>query len=226
MNSRDVLKVSELFSELDDNSLTDIAAAASIKKTSRGEVLFYEGDTASALYVVGSGKVKIFKLSSDGKEQILMIATPGDSFGEAAMFKGGKFPASAQSLEGSDILVLNRDRFISLLGRDPGLALNLIARLSTLLHKLNRLVEELSLTDISTRLSHYLIDRIDHEKTPGDRPVITLAEKKSVLASQLGTIPETLSRSLAKLSRENIIKVSGAEIEICDLDRLRELADK
>ena len=223
---RDILRISELFSQLDDRSLDDIAAAAYTKKAPRAEILFYEGDPATAFFVVGTGKVKIFKLSPDGKEQILMIAKPGDSFAEAALLAGGTYPASAETLEESEILVLNRDKFVGLLGRNPNLAINLIARLSALLHKLTKLVEELSLTDITTRLAHYLLEKIDSEETTANNIIVTLAEKKSVLASQLGTIPETFSRSLAKMSREKIIRVSGADIEILDIRRLRELAQK
>jgi len=223
---RDILKTSELFSELDNLSLEDIATAGYTKKVVRGEVLFHEGDPGVAFYVVGSGKVKIFKSSPEGKEQILMIAMPGDTFAEAALFAGGKYPASAEALDDSQLLVFQRDKFVGLLQRNPNLAMNLIGRLSALLHKLTRLVEELSLTDITTRLAHYLVEKIDADKLTDDRPVVKLAEKKSVLASQLGTIPETFSRSLAKMSREKIIRVSGADIEILDLARLRDLAGR
>jgi len=166
-------------------------------------------------------------MSAEGKEQIVMIAQAGDSFGEAAVFAGSNYPASAQTLSASEILIVERNRFISLLEKKPELAMNLIARLSELLRKLTRLVEELSLTDVTTRLAHYLVEEINSEAAdphPQPYPVVTLSEKKFIVASQLGTIPETLSRSLAKLSREKIIRVDGSEIEILNYDRLRELA--
>ena len=100
---------------------------------------------------------------------------------------------------------------------------NLIARLSELLRKMTSLVEELSLTDVTTRLAHRIVSMVGDNETRS-RPVVSLAEKKTVLASQLGTIPETLSRSFARLSKEKVIAIDGARIEILDLKKLRELA--
>ncbi|PWB69945.1 Crp/Fnr family transcriptional regulator [candidate division GN15 bacterium] len=218
-----VLSKSQLFSHLDKRSLEEIGSAATMRAVSKSEVIFHEGDIAQAFFIVASGKVKIFKLSADGKEQILMIASAGQSFAEAALFSGGRYPASAQALEDSELLVINRDGFVRVLGRNPDLAVNLIARLSELLRKMTSLVEELSLTDVTTRLAHRILSMIDdHDSRP--RPIVSLAEKKTVLASQLGTIPETLSRSFARLSREKIIAIEGSRIEILDLKKLRELA--
>lgn len=188
----------------------------------KGECIIYDRDPAVAFFVVISGKVKVFKLSSDGKEQILMLAGAGDSFAEAAMFSGGYYPASAQALVDTELIILSRDGFLRLLRQNPDLALNMLARMSQLLRKLTDLVESLSLEDVTTRLAHFLIDRIDDKAEDGP-PVLELAERKAVLAAQLGTIPETLSRSLSKLSQDKIIEVSGPQIEILDLDRLHRL---
>ncbi len=219
-----VLRMSHLFSELEDRSLNEIASASALMKCEPGDTLFFEGDPAHALFIVGSGRVKVFKMSPDGKEQILMIADPGDSFGEAAMFSGRRFPASATALEKTEVLMVNREKFLGILKRDPNLAFNMIARLSELLHKLTRLVEGLSLTDVTTRLARYLLDLTPDSVEGGF--TVTLSEKKSVLASKLGTIPETLSRSLARLSRERIINVDGGRIDILDMDRLKSLIDR
>lgn len=221
----DILKRTKLFSGFDEKSLNELISAVSLKSADKGEIIFYEKDSAFAFFVVDKGKVKVFKMSPDGKEQILMIANAGDTFAEAAMFTGGAYPASAQTLEKTKLLVINRERFITVLERNPHIAMNLIARLSALLHKLNRLVEELSLTDITTRLAHYLINEINKLELDIETSItLTLQEKKSTLASQLGTIPETLSRSFAKLSKEKIISVDGANIEILDYNHLCQIA--
>ncbi len=218
------LKNSQLFSELNEDSLQAICDATLLKNYGKGELIFCENDLAHSFFVVGSGKVKVFKLSGEGKEQILMIANPGDSFAEAAMFGKRVYPASAQSIENSEVLVFNREKFLKALNKKPDLAFSMIVRLSELLHKLSRLIEELSLTDVTTRLAHYFIKELNSKQNI-DKNIITLTEKKSVLASQLGTIPETLSRSLAKLSKQNIIEVSRSEIKILDYDRLHDLAN-
>jgi CRP/FNR family transcriptional regulator len=218
-----MLLKSQLFSHLDKRSLDEIASAATMRLSAKLEMIFHEGDIAQAFYIVASGKVKIFKLSPDGKEQILMIASVGNSFAEAALFSGGRYPASAQALEDSELIVINREKFVRLLGKNPDLAVNLIARLSELLRKMTSLVEELSLTDVTTRVAHRLMKMVG-ENEQGNRAVISLEEKKTVLASQLGTIPETLSRSFARLSKEKVIAIEGARIEILDLRKLREIA--
>jgi CRP/FNR family transcriptional regulator len=187
-------------------------------------MIFMEGEPAQSFFIVGSGKVKVFKLSSEGKEQVLMIAQPGDSFAEAALFSGRKFPASSQSLEESELVVIDRARFVKLLGANPDLAVNLIGRLSELLRLMTRLVEGLSLSDVATRLAQFLCS-FRNEATGDMPPEILLSTKKSLLASQLGTIPETLSRSLAKLTKDGLISVSGPTIRILDPDRLQRLAD-
>ena len=210
----------KLFSGFDTSLLEKIATTISLKEISSGEMIFYEKDPAVAFFVVSTGKVKIYKSSQEGKEQILMIAGAGDSFAEAALFGEGIYPASAQALEKSEIIIFRRDKFLALVEKNPSIALSLIARMAELLHKLNRLVEELSLTDITTRLAHYLIDAIESDT----QTIITLTEKKAVLAAQLGTIPETLSRSFAKLTKEGIIKVEGADIHILQMVRLKEVA--
>ena len=219
------LQKSKMFSGFDNALLEKLHTAVSLKNVSKGEIIFYEKDQATAFYIIGKGKVKIFKSSPEGKEQILMIASDGDSFAEAALFSGGVFPASAEAMTEGKLLVIHRDKFMGIIEQHPAIALNLIARLSELLHKLNRLVEELSLTDINTRLAHYFINIIEEKNMADKNPIIiTLDEKKTTLASLLGTIPETLSRSLKKLSKENVIKVDGAEVTILDLDKLYKVA--
>ena len=148
------------------------------------------------------------------------------------MFVSGKFAACAEALEESEVLSIDRDRFVSHLGKNPHLALNLIVRLSAKLRSLVTLVDELSLSDVTTRVARYLVHHLDDDNSGSERrgdsrqpAQINLSEKKLVLAAQLGTIPETLSRSLAKLSRDGIIHVNGPHIDVLDLHRLRQMAE-
>jgi CRP/FNR family transcriptional regulator len=229
-NLKHFLRQSSIFDEIDDTSLDEILPAVMKHHFPRHGMIFSEGDPAHGFFILGSGKVKLFNQSGDGKEQILMVATPGDSFGELSMFVSGKYAACAEALEESEVLSIDRDRFVSLLGKNPHLALNLIVRLSAKLRSLVILVDELSLSDVTTRVARYLVHHLD-ENHSGDKhdprqPVfINLSEKKLVLAAQLGTIPETLSRSLAKLSRDGIIHVNGPHIDILDIARLRQMAE-
>lgn len=220
---RQILKSSQLFSQLDESALGEICSAATLRRAGANEIIFQEGEPANAFFIVGTGKVKVFKLSPDGKEQILMIAQAGDSFAEAALFSDRRFPASSQAMEPTELVAIDRVRFIGLLGRNPDLAVSLIGRLSELLRKMTDLVEELSLANVNTRLAHFLYSYAD--ATTGDIPeIIVLKEKKSVLASQLGTIPETLSRAFAKLVKDGIITVDGPNVKIVDFNALESLA--
>lgn len=219
---KDIVRTAQLFSAIDDASAEAIASASHLVRYDRGRVIFHENDPVAAFYIVNRGKVKLFKLSPDGKEQILMIARPGDTFAEAALFAGGRYPASAEALEDSEVLAIQRDQFTTLLRRDPNLALNLIARLSQLLRKLTLLVEGLSLSDVTARVARRLVQQIKDQNQA--LPEVTLSEKKVIVAAELGTIPETLSRSLAKLTKEGIIEVDGSQIRVLDPVRLREIA--
>lgn len=212
---------SALFSGLTDKDLTVIRNAGRKRSLEAEAFLFMEGDPADQFFVVMTGKVKIFKTAADGKEQILLLAGPGESFGEAALFAERRFPASAQAIAETDVLSFSRDNFLALIRKHPILALNMIAGLSMRLHHLTHLVQQLSLEDISTRLAGYLLDQLS-AADPATQAV-HLPEKKMILASILGTIPETLSRAFARLTRLGIIAVEGDTVIIRDR---RKLADQ
>lgn len=212
---------SALFSGLTDKDLTVIRNAGRKRSLEAEAFLFMEGDPADHFFLVLSGKVKVYKTAPDGKEQILLLAGPGESIGEAALFAERRFPASAQTIAATDILLFSRDSFLELIQTHPLLALNMIAGLSMRLHHLTRLVQQLSLEDVSTRLAGYLLDQLS-AADPATQAV-HLPEKKMTLASLLGTIPETLSRAFARLTRLGIIAVEGDTVIIRDR---RKLADQ
>lgn len=215
---------SVLFSGIAETEARLIEQAGSRQHVDQGAILFLQNDPGDHFFLVLSGKIKIYKNSPDGKEQILLMAAPGDTFGEAALFAEKTYPANAEAIETSELLAFSRDTFLDLIGRHPTLAVNMIARLSMLLHHLTRLVQHLSLEDISTRLAVYITDRLPAEAVTG-AVTITLDEKKMTLAAMLGTIPETLSRVFARLSKAGLLSVEGQEITIHSPERLRDLAD-
>ena len=180
-----------------------------------------DGDDGNGFYVVISGRVKVFKLSPDGKEQILHILGPGEPFGEVPVFAGERFPANAETLSESRVFFFPRPAFIELIRENPTLALNMMAVLSRRLRRFASLVEDLSLKEIPGRLAAYLLF-LSGKNKGGTR--VDLDVSKNQLASLLGTIPETLSRILARMDREKLIQTSGKRIEILDRKRLEELA--
>lgn len=211
-----------LFRGLSEDQLNKIRQIAIDKFYGKGKTIFSEGDDGNGFYVVADGKVKIYKVSTEGKEQILHIYGPGNPFGEVPVFSGQKFPANAQALLKSHLLFFPKTAFVDLISKNPSLSLNMFAVLSMRLRQFTVQIENLSLKEVPGRLASYLIYLADEQET-GD--LVSLTISKGQLASLLGTIPETLSRILAKMSSQNLIEVSGRDIRLLDRSGLEELAE-
>ena len=209
-----------LFSGLAERQLEDLAMIVVDQLVRRGQTIFHQGDEGNGFFVVASGKVKIYKLNPDGKEQILHIFGPGEPFAEVPVFAGQCFPASAEALEDSRLFFFPRPAFVNLIRLHPSLALNMLAVLSRRLRQLVSLVEDLSLKEAPARLAAYLL----YQSHQQGAPVFELDILKGQLASLLGTSPETLSRILARLVREGFIESVGPRIRILDKSGLQELA--
>ncbi len=220
MNHKDLNQI-PLFEGLPEHQLQDLESIAISKSFSRGNTIFSENDPGSGFYVVARGKVKIYKISSDGKEQILHIFGPGEPFGEAPVFEGKRFPAHAIAIEDCVVLYFPRIAFIDLVKKNPSLALSMLAVLSRRLRRFAALVEDLSLKEVPTRLAAHLIYLSDNSV---DRAELSLDISKNQLAGLLGTIPETLSRILAKMVKKGLIEIQGPNIRIIDRVALDDLA--
>ena len=196
-------------------------ARVCVRRTARkGERIFSEGDEGTGFYMVATGRVKIFKISLEGKEQILHLLGPGESFGEVSVFTGQGFPADATASALSVLLFFPRATFIALIRKDPTLALNMMAQLSLRLRQFAGLIEDLSLKEVPGRLAKYLLYLSDREGG-GE---MALDVSKGQLASLLGTIPETLSRILAKMKSQGLIGLRGPRIRIIDRPGIEQIA--
>lgn len=217
----EILSEIPLFSGLEPEQLAAVRQIAVDKFYNKGKTVFTEGDDANGFFIVAAGRVKIYKVSPEGKEQIFHIYGPGNPFGEVPVFSGGKFPASAQTLLKSHLLFLPRSAFVELIAANPSLSLNMLAVLSFRLRQFTVQIENLSLKEVPGRLASYLV-YLCGEQACQDR--VTLNISKGQLASLLGTIPETLSRIFSKMTDQGLIEVSGGEIRIVDQAGLNELA--
>lgn len=216
------------FKGLSKENLDNICRITVHKDFNRGELIFSDGDTADGFYALAEGKVKIFKLSSEGKEQILHIFGPGEIFAEVPMFSGTSFPAAAQAIAKSRLLFFPRREFVEMITKSPSLALNMLAVLSMRLRYFTVQIENLSLKEVPERLAAYLVYLAEEQglgEKQGAADAVELNISKGQLASLLGTIPETLSRIFAKMSADNLIRVEGRSIFLSDRERLRELAE-
>jgi CRP/FNR family transcriptional regulator, dissimilatory nitrate respiration regulator len=194
------------------------------------ELIFKQGSPATGFFVVKTGRVKVFKVSPIGKEQILNIFESGDNFAEVAALDGQPFPASAAALERVELIFFPRQVFLELLRQDPDIAINMLISLSQHSRHLVSVIEDLSFKDVRQRLAGYLLNNLGDvsSQKSSDRSqsidIVTLDLTKTQLAAALGTIPATLSRAFYRLSSEGIIAVNGSQIEVLDRDRLQDLS--
>lgn len=210
-----------LFAGLAPQQLRELATIVVDKGFRSGRLIFSEGDEAEGFYVVISGRVKVFKLSPEGKEQILHIFGPGDPFGEVPVFAGQEFPAGAEAMEQTRLFFFPRKAFVDLIRKHPDLALGMLAILSRRLKRFTVLIEDLSLKEVPGRLAAYLVHL---SARSGGEQEFRLDVSKAQLASLLGTIPETLSRILRKMKDQGLIDLDGARIRIRDPEELQDLA--
>lgn len=211
-----------LFKGLDNQQYDELAMIVTDQEVKRGQTIFSEGDEGVGFYVVISGLIKIYKLSPDGKEQILHIFGQGEPFAEAAVFTGSTYPAHAIALEKSRILFFPRASFVELVQKNPSLAMNMMATLSLRLKKFAHMIEDLSLKEVPGRLAAHLLFLRSQQNGSSE---LQLKIGKAQLASLLGTIPETLSRILTKMNKQGLIDSSGSTIKIIDRDGLEDLAE-
>jgi CRP/FNR family transcriptional regulator len=215
------LETISLFEELPRKQYAALADISVLLSYEKGQKIFSEGDEGSGFFVILDGYVKIFKVSPEGKELIYHIFGPNESFGEVAVFTGHTCPAEAETISPTTALFFPRVNFLKLIRDEPSLALNMLAILSWRLHKFSKLIEDLSLKEVSGRLAAYLIHLSTIE---GNGLDLSLDFPKKQLAAVLGTIPETLSRIITRMTREGLIRTEGSRIFIQDLAGLEEIA--
>lgn len=202
-----------LFGDLPQEALEAIAALVVPRPLEKGGYLFHEGDRAEGFYVVQSGAVNVHRVNALGKEQVIAVFRPGQSFAEAAVASEGGYPADARALEPSLVLLVPKADFLALLGSRPELALRMLGSMSAHLRNLVGLLDDLQLKDVESRLAHWLLKHCPRP-LPAGSVTIHLDRTKRVLAGELGTASETLSRTLAKWRAQKLVRVTGKEITV------------
>lgn len=207
---------SQLFQGMDACFLQSLAEIASPRSLKKGEIAFLQGEAAAGFMLITSGAMKVLRTGADGREQLLHIFGVGEVIGEVPVFTGGRFPATAIAERASKLVYLSRDGFLNLGRTNPEILLSMLAILSKRLREFVELVDDLSLKDVSARLARYLI-----RNTSPKRPeLVRLELAKSSLASKLGTIAATLSRTFKKLSEAGAIEIHGSTVKILDKEIL------
>lgn len=220
--AHEILIRSQLFGGLPEEHITEIEKIAVDKKYNKGDVIFYDGDEGNGFYLIAAGSVSVYKLSPDGKEQILHIVKEGDTIGAVPVFSGKSFPANARALSKTHLLFLDRGKFIDLITGKPNLIMNLLALLSMRLREFTIQVENLSLKEIPGRLAFYLLYLAQEQE---NKNLVKLNISKVQLANLLGTGPESLSRALSSMKTKKLIAEEGNIIRLLNRNQLEELAE-
>jgi len=218
MNIRKFLPNVFLFDSFSANEIGKIEKIASIKNLNKDEILFNEGNKAIAFYIVISGKIRIYRLSSSGHEQTMHIHKTKDLVAEASIFDRGTYPADCAAVSDSTLIEVKGKEFIKLINENPTLSLKLLKAYSKRLRGFVSMVEDLSLQDIKGRFANFLLK---NSVLRANSKIYKQTGTKKELASLLGTIPETISRTLKFFKDENIIEESGKEIVVKDIERLK-----
>ncbi len=222
MNEKlNVISQLPLFSGLDPEIQDKLANLAVTKIYKKGEMLFREGTLADGLFIIKSGRIKIYKTSWEGKEQVLHFFGPLEMFAEVPVFQGSDYPASAEAIETSEVLFIPRETLLNFLKENCDIAIKFLALLAARLRYFTRLIEDLSLKEVPARLAAYILYRL--KETKGMKE-INLDIPRHLLAALLGTTPETLSRIFTKMRSANYIEVSGKKLRVIDQEKLENLA--
>ena len=215
-----------LFSNLSPDELSLLAAHAVRKRYAQGELLFSEGDACRGLHIIVSGKLRIFKSSASGREQVLAVEGPGGSVAELPVFDGAPYPASVCAVEDSQILFISRNDFRSFCLAHPEVALKMLAVVGARLRRLVGIIEELSFTTVRQRLASTLVRLAQTEGKRTEHGIeIQLPGTHQELAHQLGTVRELVSRNLMRLQAEGLVQVEARNITVLDLPGLTTILD-
>ena len=215
----DFLKSILYFSGLGAREMERVRKEAVELSFAAGEILFLEGETCRGLYLVYSGRIRIFKSSPEGREQVLLIAKRGDSFNDVPVFDGGPNPASSSALEPSVVYLIPKEALLALVGDCPA-ALAILKVFSARLRHLTSVVEDLSFRSVVSRMARLLLDlSVVKERTV---PVPRLTQDE--MASRVGSVRDVIGRAIKTLEAAGAIRLEGHRIYVIDSEKLKKMA--
>lgn len=225
MDVRSVLAQVPLFADFGEEALARLAARSVVRTHGPGHVLFAAGGQCTGLYIVVTGKVRIYRLSPEGREQVLHLEGPGRPVGELPLVDGGTYPASAVTEVESQLLFVPRAEFEALYRESPDVAQAVIQGLGKRMRHLVQVIETLAFRDVAARLASFLAAYAEEHgrKTPKGTE-ITLDRTHEELSVELGTARESVSRALKQLQQKGLIEsIARKRMLIPDVARLRTL---
>ncbi|MBI2679060.1 MAG: Crp/Fnr family transcriptional regulator [Candidatus Koribacter versatilis] len=217
----EVLARAPLFANLSEGEMAFLVRRAVSRQYKAGEAIFGEGEPCQGLYVVESGRIKVFKMSAGGREQVLAIDGPGASVAELPVFDDGAYPASATAITDARLVFVSKQDFRALCLEHPEVALRVVKIVGGRLRRLVGIIEELSFTTVRHRMAALLLNLAKRSGTKTARGVeFTLPATQQDIAGMIGTVRELVSRNLSRLQAEEIVAVEGRTVVVPDLARL------
>src|SRR5438105_3109650 len=195
--TENTLRGCQLFVGLPANDISAIGSLVIPKQLAKGDYLFREGDRSEGFYVVQKGAINVHRVNAAGKEQVIHLFRPIESFAEATLATEGGYPADARATEPASVLLVPKSEFIELLRKRPDLALRMLGAMSQHLRVVVGLVDDLMLKDMEARVANWLLRRCPRPLANASA-IVQLDRTKRVLAAEMGATSETLSRTLAK----------------------------
>ncbi len=223
MDPAQALKRTALFGELDSLDLAALAARTVERRLKQGEILFMAGDPAGGLYVVVEGSIRAYRVSADGREQILHVESAGATLGEVPVFDEGCYPSTTAAEEDSTLLFIKKRDVLNLCFERPRISVAALKLLARRVRNCAALVESLSLRDVDRRLAALLCaEASDHSRRSGSSVTFELALTHQQIAARIGSVREVVSRALARLQQGGLIQMDGRHITIPDEKGLRD----
>ena len=214
------LRSCQLFSGLPPADLEKIVPFTVLKTLDKNEYLFRQGETSQGFYIVQRGAIAVHRVNAAGKEQVIHIFRAGESMAEASLATPAGYPADGRAVEPSQVVLIQKAGMLDLIRNQPELALRMLSSMALHLRVLVGQIEDISLKDVETRLANWLLKRCPNADDA--EPVsIKLTSTKRVLASELGTVSETLSRTFSKFREQNLISVEGSNVTVLSPARLK-----
>ena len=223
-SNNEFLKFVPLFAELDENTLNQISSLGIRKNFSKDSVVLFEHEAGSALFVIIAGKVKISRVSDDGKEVILTILGESDFFGEMAILDGATRSANVTAMEDAEIFIVQRSEFLDLLHRHPEVSIALLQELTRRLRAADMKIKSLSLKDAEGKVATVILQLADDIGMIKQGTVeIEKLPYQHDLANMAGTSRETISRTLHSFAKKGFVELEGSRLRIIDYEKFKEL---
>lgn len=221
----DVVRKAPLFASLDDETAAALLASMSRQHMERSDVLFHEGDQGDRLYVIGEGKIKLGRTSTDGRENLLAILGPGEMFGELSLFDPGPRTATATAVAETQVLSIGHEQLGEFLSANPRVAQTLLAALARRLRRTNESLADLVFTDVPGRVAKALLDLSDRFGRPVDSGVMVSHDlTQEELAQLVGASRETVNKALADFATRGWLKLEARAVLLLDVERLKRRA--